>query len=252
MSFKLNIFKIFKIFILAHTVLVIYLFSLSSNPSFQHLTTIFRKQQKSQQPNRGFAVISVNLDTDSDYYLFYLPIVCMSWRIVGFEPIVFAVFSERNESTIVNNKLAKKTIEYLELFNVKLRYLKSLARYSKMSGMLARLLVGIVDDDLVKDDDFIFQTDADLLPINKKFYNRFDDSTDSIKLLDISSYKDPIKGKYKFKTKNYKMLYMAHIGMQKKQWREVLNLNKLEHKFDGQTILTLIKGKIKRLKRLPC
>jgi len=241
MSFKLSILKIFKFFIFAHTFLVIYL--LSKTSQLQTITAI--KQQQSQQLIRRYAIVSVNLDTESDYYLFYLPIVCMSWRKIGFEPIVFGVHSENNRSsTSSSSKLAQKTIEYLELFHVKLRYLNAFTGYSKMSGMLARLLIGIVDDDLVKDEDFIFQTDADLLPINKTYYNRFDEnSKNSIHLFDISSYKDPIQGKYKFKTKNYKMLYMAHIGMTKKQWREVLNLNKFDHKFDGHTILKLVKGK---------
>jgi len=38
-----------------------------------------------------------------------------------------------------------------------------------MTGMLARLFIGVVDE-MLSDNDFIFQTDADLLPINKIYY----------------------------------------------------------------------------------
>jgi len=54
--------------------------------------------------------------------------------------------------------------------------------------MLARLFIGVVDE--LADDDFIFQTDADLLPIKSSYYNKFD-TTDSIKHFDVSSFQSP-------------------------------------------------------------
>ena len=35
-----------------------------------------------------YVAISVNLDSDLDFYMFYLPILCMSWRsLLNFEPV---------------------------------------------------------------------------------------------------------------------------------------------------------------------
>lgn len=77
--------------------------------------------------------------------------------------------------------------------------------------MLARLFVGLIKDDLISNNDIIFQTDADLIPINKKYYQSFDKS-DSIKILDVSSFQSPI-GKFRYKMKSYQMYFMGHIGM---------------------------------------
>ncbi len=68
-----------------------------------------------------YAVISLDLDTNLEFYLFYLPITCMSWRLINFEPIVLAVVSDSTYS----NKLVQKTIEYLDLLRFKIVVLKT-------------------------------------------------------------------------------------------------------------------------------
>ena len=40
-----------------------------------------------------YVAISVNLDSDLDFYMFYLPILCMSWRsLLNFEPVSIFYF----------------------------------------------------------------------------------------------------------------------------------------------------------------
>ena len=182
-----------------------------------------------------YAVISIDLDTNLDFYLFYLPITAMSWRLIDFEPLIIAVVLDQTDSNI----LAKKTLEYLEILKVKVIFLKSLPKYSKITGMLTRLFVGIIDD--LSDNDFIFQSDADLLPINKTYYNNFD-KTDDIKLFDVSSFQSPI-GKFGWRGRDYQMYFMGHIGMTKKQWRHIMhfNENSSKYKFNGESIISLVR-----------
>lgn len=183
-----------------------------------------------------FAILSVNLDTNLDFYAFYLPMVCLSWRLINYEPIIIAVYLK----SIQSNKLAQKTLEYLNLYKFKIIYLKSEPNYDRITSMLARLFVGSLSEDLIKQNDIIFQTDADLIPINKNYYNNFNkDIINSINLLDISSFKSPIS-KFKHKNKFYQMFYMAHIGMSKMKWYEIMKLN-ADSSFDCKSILNSIK-----------
>ena len=207
-----------------------------------------------KSPNKTFAIISINLDTNLEFYLFYLPMTCLSWRLVNYEPIIIAVTSNVTKS----NKLATKTLEYLNLFQVKVILIESVANYEKMTGMLARLFVGLIKDDLISNNDIIFQTDADLIPINKKYYQSFDKS-DSIKILDVSSFQSPI-GKFSYKMKSYQMYFMGHIGMKqsinisikfmktfslgmkKWQWKEIMHFyTTTGYKLNGESILKLVK-----------
>ena len=193
-----------------------------------------QKKKKLENPiqNGHYAAISIDLDTELEFYLFYLPITCLSWRVVNFEPIILAAIS----NTTFNNKLVLKTVEYLNYFNFKIVYLKTVPNYGKMTGMLARLFIGLVDE--LAENDFIFQTDADLLPINKTYYNRFD-NTSLIKHFDVSSFQSWM-GKFGYNGSSYMMLFMGHIGMTKRQWRDVMQFDG-NTKLNGDAILNLVR-----------
>ena len=157
---------------------------------FSNETLVIRAKKTPSLKNKTlYAVLSVDLDTELDFYYFYLPITCLSWRLINYEPIVLAVTSKLTSS----NDLANKWLEYLRILKIKVFFIKSVDYYEKMTGMLSRLFVGLLDDNEIADESLIFQTDSDLLPINKKFYQNFDKS-DSLKLLDVSSFHFPIVG----------------------------------------------------------
>ncbi len=237
-----------KIYVLLYTLLIYLLFILilkalqydrqfvDINDQIVLVTKNLLKNESNKKPI-AFAILSVNLDTNLDFYVFYLPMVCLSWRLVNYEPIIIAVYLK----SIQSNKLAQKTLEYLNLFEFKIVYLKSEPNYDRITSMLARLFVGSLSEDLIKQNDIIFQTDADLIPINKNYYNNFNnkDIFNSINLLDISSYKSPIS-KFKHKNKFYQMFYMAHIGMSKMKWYEIMKLN-ADSSFDFKSMLNSIK-----------
>jgi len=180
-----------------------------------------------------YVVLSIDLDTSLDYQLFYLPIVCLSWRLVNFEPIVIAIISNRTEI----NKLAMKTIEYLDLLRIKIVSIQSVESYEKMIAILSRLFVGLLDEPEIRDDHFIFQTDCDLLPINKQFYESFDKG-ESIKIFQVSSSEKPTEN-FIYNDKNYHMYARNHLGMMKWQWKELMNFDKLTLRLEASSILQL-------------
>lgn len=206
-------------------------------PLLIYVSYSFRGIILENQPIRSgrYAVISLDLDTDLDFYLFYLPITCMSWRLINFEPIILGVVSDSTHS----NRLVQKTIEYLDLFKVKVVFLKSVPNYGKMTGMLARLFIGLVDE--LSDDDFIFQTDADLLPVNKTYYNNFD-NTNSIKHFDVSSFQTAI-GSFGWKGRHFQMYFMGHIGMTKRQWKEIMHFDEKNstYQLNGESVIKFVK-----------
>ena len=98
---------------------------------------------------KKFVTISTKFDLSKEYYTFYLPIVCQSWRRVGFEPIIIIVISDVN---IIQNKpfstrlnLSQlKVIEYLKILNVKIFYLKSEKNYEITLSMISRIFIGFI------------------------------------------------------------------------------------------------------------
>jgi hypothetical protein len=53
-------------------------------------STLGQDQNETPIQNGHYVVISIDLDTNLDFYLFYLPITCLSWRLINFEPIILA------------------------------------------------------------------------------------------------------------------------------------------------------------------
>jgi len=194
-------------------------------------------QTNDNETIKAYAVMSVNFNTDLYFYFFYLPIVCLSWRLINYEPIIISVYS--NSTPI--SKQAKKTIEYLNLYKIKIAYLKTESNYERTTGMLARLFVSLLNEDFVKNNDIIFQTDADLVPINKKYYHSFNKDPNSIKFFDIQNFALPMGTfRYSPEDKDYQMFLMMHIGMSKQKWFEIMKFNN-ESLFEGKMVLNLIK-----------
>jgi hypothetical protein len=220
-------------FLFSFVVILVHIYYYGQNSQFQLVKfAILPWFQEKSISNGHYAAISIDLDTNREFYVFYLPITCLSWRIVNFEPIILAAVS----NSTFSNKLVLKTLEYLDYFKFKVIFLKTSPDYSTMTGMISRLLIGLVDE--LSENDFIFQTDADLLPINKTYYNKFD-NTDSLKHFDVSSFQTWM-GEFGYNGTNYMMLFMGHIGMTKKQWRDVMLFNETM-KLDAKLILDLVR-----------
>lgn len=178
---------------------------------------------------RKYVVISSTLEYHNDHYMFTLPMAAQSWRRLGFEPIVLV--AQASEP----NKLAKVVLKYLDILKIKVVNIKlDVENYEVLIGMVSRLFCSLLPDDLVSDDDFIITSDTDLFPINEKYFRI--DAQETIKLWNHGICED-----FEYKRKMYEMHTLLHIGMLKRQWREVMQLNKSKHQLNGTTILKYLK-----------
>ena len=177
---------------------------------------------------RKFSVISASLFSES-YHMFNLPFVALAWRRIGIEPIILLVKSNSTKPS----ELTNKTIEYLNKFKIKIVDIQSPDGYDVTVGMLSRLFVGLLPQSIVKENDFILTSDADLIPINKNYYAI--DNSNHIRAWDAFCCEP-----FMFEKKNYNMYPLSHIGMKKYQWSEVMTLNVNKISLDGQFILNKI------------
>ena len=123
--------------------------------------------------NKKYAIYSVSTILEKDFYMFHVPLTALAWRRIDYEPIVMIIKTQDLEI----NYLAKKVIEYLEKFNIKFIYVQSKPGYEVMTSMVARLLVGLLPNNLIGINDYIVSTDSDLFPVNKTYYSyKFQDT----------------------------------------------------------------------------
>ena len=176
-------------------------------------------------------IISVNFNhfSKNANFMFHLPMVCLAWRRLSYKPILFLVTSELSRL----NKLVNKSIEYLQLLNVKMVNVNSPKNYETMISMLSRLFNGLLPDDLVGPNDFVITSDADLYPINKDYYNILNTN-------EITVWNAECCGEFKHKNKTYENIPMGNTGMKKWQWLEVMEINPQKYKLDGESILRKI------------
>lgn len=194
----------------------------------QALTDYEKKGAESQKIGK-YAVLAASTIMEKEFYMFQLPMVAQSWRRVGYEPIVMIIVSDLSDF----NYLAQKTIDYLNVLNITVLNVYSEPNYEVMTSMISRLLIGIIPDNIIKDSDFVITTDADLYPIKNSYYE--------MKYENINLWNYDCCGYFMYNKKRYKMYSMCHVGMTKKNWREVMGLNKKAHSLNGTIVMELVK-----------
>lgn len=168
-------------------------------------------------PINKFALLSVSILPDREFYYFQLPMIVKAWERIGFRTIVMIISS----NFPIENRLALKTIEYIKRFNAIVLYVDTPKHYEVIVSLVMRLFGGLLDDNIVKDEDFIITSDSDLYPVDRKYY-LYDE--DLMKNDTCYLYNAYCCGPFWYKNKNYTMFPMGHIGMKKKYWRKVMNL----------------------------
>lgn len=177
---------------------------------------------------RKYVLLSANIETNNNY-MFNIPMVCLSWRRLNYEPIVLIVYSDLSNINVLTNK----TIEYLDLFNIKKILIKSPNQYDLLIGMLSRLFAGSLPDSLISKNDFIITSDSDLYPISSTYFNI--ENSDSIVV-----WNGFCCGTFKYENKNYEVYPISSIGMKKWQWQQVMKVNSTKVELDGNYILKSI------------
>ncbi|CAF0760966.1 unnamed protein product [Brachionus calyciflorus] len=172
-----------------------------------------KKIFKSDQSKYVILSSSIN-DLQTHFYTFYLPIVCIAWRNLNYEPIVFLVSSDYSN----NNPLVKISVKYLERLGVKIIKVDSVKSYELTTSKLSRLFSGLLDYKLIMDNDYVITSDSDLIPIKKEYYQvrNFDD---------ITVWNSECCGYFTHKNESIKMYPVSHIGMKKSNWKKVMNLD---------------------------
>ena len=210
-------------------------------------TIKWASNDKKYVKSRGYVAISTNLQTDKEYYIFYLPIVCEAWRRVGYEPILIFVINDlnntqinlnssiqlndfdvgKNENKVLTaklNSLQLKVVEQLQELNVKIYYFRSFRNYEVQLGMLARIFIGFVSSKYIQDPNaFIILSDTDLIPIRRSYYRP--------KKGAINIWNAFCCGNFTFKEVTYQEYPMSHVGMRKFEWMQLLMFNSRLDKF---------------------
>ena len=252
--------------LLCFLVIISYIFHIEIKKKFETKDTKLIKNKSQSQSFRKYVAISTSIQVEKNFYMFYLPVTCQSWRRIGFEPIIIMVLSEINDSFVdlrtynyynesqqdskkINAELTSlqlKVIEYLKRLQVKIFYMRAFKKYEAQIGMLARIFLGYISKEYIADDnDYIITSDTDLIPINHEYYE-FSYKSDG----EITVWNGFCCGIFEFKGEYYNEYAMSHIGMKKYMWRNILtydvNFNKFfetfssEINFDRSSIVKVI------------
>jgi hypothetical protein len=180
---------------------------------------------------KKYAIISTSLVDDSKYYyMLYIPICCIAWRRIGYEPLVLIV--NNPQSTV--SPLANKTIEYLEKFKIRIVYVPVAVENVRQMGMFARIYAGALPNEIIKEEDYIITTDSDLIPVSKSHFNLFNTHAITVHMDAFNN------GYFTHNGKEVEMYTMAYIGMRKWQWKEVMNISK-DMTLNGEAIINKLK-----------
>ena len=180
---------------------------------------------------KKFCIMSLDANS-SQHYIFHLPITALSWRRIGFEPIVFIVHT--NQSNV--NNLDQTVIKNLRLIGVRVVYVQTFVAYEKITAMVIRLFCGLLPNDIVGEQDFIITSDTDLYPIKSSYYNhRLIDMNDQIIVWNAYCC-----GSFEHNNQKYTMYPLGHVGMKKYMWKRVMQLSNYDEAISGQLVLNEI------------
>jgi hypothetical protein len=199
---------------------------------------VFRLNQNGLKQKK-FAYFSCILTELNDFYMFHLPMAAVSWRRLGHEPIIGIVSSDFDNLP----KIALKTIEYLNLFEIQMVKVPCEKDYDVVTAMVGRIFCGLLPDDIVGDDDFIFLTDSDIYPISFELF-KIDDVEN--KIISLNGF---CCGNFQYKNQSVPMRPMGYIGMKKIHFRSMLNLDIKTDTLNSDTIKMKI-SEIKNISRV--
>ena len=218
--------KVMLLFVLTVT-FILYFSSSDQNAINPLLNKVISKIPRT---TKKYVVLSTNIDATKDYYTFYLPVIIHAWRIFSYEPIVLLV-SANNIGRINRNSTFSRVFEYLNKSNVAIIQIETVQAYEMVITQFVRLFIGVLPNQIVRDDDYLITSDTDLVPLRRDYYRGI--AHDS-----ISVWNAYCCSNFKHNDNNtYAMYPMGHIGMTKETWRKVMELNTSEYRLDGKSVL---------------
>ncbi|CAF1965509.1 unnamed protein product, partial [Rotaria magnacalcarata] len=178
--------------------------------SFSHNSTV---NSSSHNPTRRFAVFACSIHSSTLAYIFYAPLIVAAWRRVGYEVIVIFVGDfHLPEATSPRFNITRRFLRRMGAIVLKIQ---SNVSYATKISQLIRVFVGLLPTAVVKDEDGLITTDADLIPINSGQYE-FDPRSDGFLINPLCC------GNFQRRGSIYRMLPMSHVYLKKRTWRAIL------------------------------
>ncbi len=190
-----------------------------------------------------YVTFGCKFPTNEDYsYVFYLPLTVKAWLRVGFESVVVLIGTPKQwtQYTITNFIL----IDLIKMGAI-LIFLDA-AEVNQLSlSQTSRLFVPYLPMWDGKQDTYILTSDADLWPLKAASYYLPDGKS-------ILSLNSECCGQFIHKTKTFKMIPMANIGMSVRTWRNVINMKRnRSHSLTAESIITYFEQEFGDIARKP-
>ena len=238
--------KLQYIFYILVTVVIVIIFILNAKNVYSFKNVLFKptllvkedeftdeEKTKTTETHRVSAKHYVFISSTFDEnYTFNLPVVVHSWRRLNIEPVIAIIYDDVHFK-YKENSSAAHVIKYLEKINIRIISLNVDQNNSIVISQVIRLFGGILSNDILNDQDFLMTSDSELAPLKLNYYHvNLNTSNPKITLWNAFCC-----GSFSFENKMYEMYPIGHIGMTKKEWRDVMELNFDDYKFDGASVL---------------
>lgn len=157
-----------------------------------------------------FAVLSSDMN---ERYSFFVPIMSMAWRRLGWRPLCLLV-GER--ASWENNAKTKFVLEMTPKEDVA-AFITPVAGYKiSTTAQLVRLLAAALPS--LKDSDYLLTSDVDMLPLNEAYFLHQDWSM-RFNLFGADAYADITQGLFPPK------FPMCYIGARANAWKDMMKLS---------------------------
>ncbi|CAF1060292.1 unnamed protein product [Didymodactylos carnosus] len=167
----------------------------------------------------GYVLLSCSAYSFSLAYCYYLPFTSLTWRRIGYEPIILLHGLENLPTSSLSEMM--QALNHLQLkhyfIHTKTKFDKEVLSISY--SQISRLFGGYLEDKYLKNDDFLIISDADLLPINIKLFNP--NPTSDILIVNAFCC---LSEELIFKNVSYPYYPISYIGMKKRLWKQVVDL----------------------------
>ena len=163
--------------------------------------------------SKRFAVFACAVHSPSSIYLFYAPISAAAWQRLGYEVIVVFVGDFASGHTISAH--TELTQRYLKRLGANVLNMQCDPSYAIKISQLVRVFVGLLPEDIVRDEDSIITADADIIPIDSRQYEPVRRSDGFL----INSY---CCGTVERRKKSYRVFAMSYIFLSKRIWTALL------------------------------
>ena len=165
---------------------------------------------------RKYVVNSANTDIG---YAFYMPIVCLLWKRMGYSPIALLLGSRDEWS----GSATKHILSNVELQADRVVFVnRVLGLRDSTTIQIARLFTAALNLDA---DDYILTSDVDMLPLNKPWFNQQDHGK-PFNIWGADAYVGPNGRHYRFP--------ICYLGAAVARWRELMGIRaNLDTSLDG-------------------